>query len=304
AEGVGRGGEPGRALGRDEALAEPVLELVHGQRRGVEDSVGDLTEIRERPALGPDSVERVALAGQRMAPPRLVVAPHQRFLARLQEEHLHLVAPRPQLPDRVEQAREVGALPHIDAECHPMDRLLGAHDQVGERRDQGRGEVVDAEESHVLEALDRVALAGAAEAGDDHEGQRPGHRTRYRLRGASRRWCEGKMPSSSRYLATVRRAIVRPRFCSACATSWSDCGFAGSSAARRSWIIFLTETDDTISPSPDAIPLWKKNLSSNSPCGVSTYLLVVTRLIVDSCMPMSSPTSRRDRGLRCGRPRS
>src|SRR5438093_8983966 len=59
-----------------------------------------------------------------------------------------------------------------------------------------------------------------------------------------------------------------------------------------------------ISPSPDAIPLWKKNFSSNSPWGVSTYLFVVTRLIVDSCMPMSSPTSRSDSGRRCGNPRS
>ena len=69
---------------------------------------------------------------------------------------------------------------------------------------------------------------------------------------------------------------------------------AGSSSASRSWIIFFTDTDDTISPSPEAMPLWKKNLSSKRPCGVSTYLLVVTRLIVDSCMPMSSPTSRSD----------
>src|SRR3989442_10680258 len=68
-----------------------------------------------------------------------------------------------------------------------------------------------------------------------------------------------------------------------------------------SWIIFLTETDDTISPSPDAMPLWKKNFSSNNPCGVSTYLFVVTRLIVDSCIPMSSPTSRSDSG-RVGQP--
>ena len=73
---------------------------------------------------------------------------------------------------------------------------------------------------------------------------------------------------------------------------------------QESWIIFLTETDDTISPSPDAMPLWKKNFSSNSPCGVSTYLFVVTRLIVDSCMPMSSPTSRSDSGRRWDSPRS
>src|SRR5262249_832753 len=93
----------------------------------------------------------------------------------------------------------------------------------------------------------------------------------HRRRGASRRWCDGRMPSSSRYLATVRRAITRPRPLSTCATSWSDSGLAGSSLASRSWIIFLTDTDETISPSPEAMPLWKKYFSSKSPCGVSTY---------------------------------
>ena len=104
------------------------------------------------------------------------------------------------------------------------------------------------------------------------------------------------MPSSSRYLATVRRAITRARPLRIWATSWSLSGLEGSSLARRSWIIFFTEMDDTISPSPEAMPLWKKNFSSNRPCGVSTYLLVVTRLMVDSCMPMSSPTSRSESG--------
>src|SRR4029450_6155947 len=55
---------------------------------------------------------------------------------------------------------------------------------------------------------------------------------------------------------------------------------------------------------PEAMPLRKKNLSSKSPCGVSTYLLVVTRLMVDSCMPMSSPTSRSESGRRQGNPLS
>src|SRR5207302_8904910 len=120
--------------------------------------------------------------------------------------------------------------------------------------------------------------------------------------GASRRWCDGRIPSSSRYFATVRRAMVRARPFRIWATSWSERGLLVSSFARRSWIIFLTDTDDTISPSPEAMPLWKKNFSSNSPWGVSTYLFVVTRLIVDSCMLMSSPASRNASGRREGEP--
>src|SRR4029450_3708095 len=104
-----------------------------------------------------------------------------------------------------------------------------------------------------------------------------------RFLGTSRRWWDGRMFSSSRYLATVRRAMFSPFACSAPATSWSDSGLPESSAATRSWIIFFTDTDDTTSPLLEGMPLWKKYLSSNRPCGVCTYLLVVTRLIVDSC---------------------
>src|SRR5262249_32919532 len=199
-----------------------------------------------------------------MAPPRLMIAAHQRLLGRLQEQDLDRVAARLQLADRVEEARQVRALAHVDAERHPVDGLLGARDEIGERGHERGRQIVDTEESHVLEALDGEALARAAHPGDDDERQRGHpHTPRQRCRGARRRWWEGRMPSSSRYLATVRRAMVRPGFCTAWATSSSDCGLAGSSAARMSWIIFLTDTDDTISPSPDAIPLWKKYFSSN-----------------------------------------
>ena len=54
----------------------------------------------------------------------------------------------------------------------------------------------------------------------------------------------------------------------------------------------------TSSPLPLLRPLGKKNLSSKSPCGVCTYLFAVARLTVDSCMWMSSATSRSTMGLR------
>ena len=79
------------------------------------------------------------------------------------------------LLEGVEQVREVLALPDVDAEGHPRARLGRARHQVGEGGDQGGGQVVHAEEAHVLEALDGVALPGAAEAGDHHEGD-AGHR--------------------------------------------------------------------------------------------------------------------------------
>ena len=54
------------------------------------------------------------------------------------------------------------------------------------------------------------------------------------------------MPSSSRYFATVRRAMVSPCPCSAWAISWSESAAAPSSASTMSLIICFTDTDDTI----------------------------------------------------------
>ena len=58
------------------------------------------------------------------------------------------------------------------------------------------------------------------------------------------------------------------------------------------------------SPATRAMDELKKYFSSKMPCGVCTYLFVVTRETVDSCMPMSSATSRRMSGLRWAMPLS
>src|SRR4029450_2304102 len=50
---------------------------MHGQRGGVDDPVGDLAQVGEGLALGPDPVDHGALAGQRMTPPRPAIAAHQ-----------------------------------------------------------------------------------------------------------------------------------------------------------------------------------------------------------------------------------
>src|SRR5205823_945588 len=301
-----RDGEPRPLLRRHVRLDEHVLELVHGHVRGIHDAIGHLAHRGQRLALCADAVEHVAVGGQRMPPPRLAVAAHERLLVGLEEHDFHDVAALAQGDQRVEAVTEVLTFPDVDAEGHAVALVARSGDEIGEGRHERGRQVVDTEEPHVFEALDRVRLAGSTQARDDHEGDRLRHGWRggQRRFGANRRWCDGRIPSSSRYFATVRRAMVSPRPLRINATSWSESGFDGSSLASRSWIIFFTDTDETISPSPEAMPEWKKNFSSNSPCGVSTYLLVVTRLIVDSCMPMSSPTSRSDSGRRYGRPLS
>src|SRR6185295_8420639 len=121
-------------------------------------------------------------------------------------------------------------------------------------------------------------------------------------RNPCRRSFDDGMRSSSRYLAMVRRAMrspSRPRICTMAA---SDSGCPASSSATAFLIFSLTVRDETSAPLSLTSPEWKKNRISKSPRGVCMYLWFTTRLTVDSCMPMSSATSRRMRGRMCSKP--
>ena len=109
----------------------------------------------------------------------------------------------------------------VDAEGHATRRLLGAGHEIGERRDQRGRQVVDAEEPHVLEALDRVALAGAAQSRDDDERDRTAHAQAASSTG--RRWAA----RVSRRGASRRRSLARR-------TWWARLAIASSTAAARS----------------------------------------------------------------------
>ncbi len=67
-------------------------------------------------------------------------------------------------------------------------------------------------------------------------------------------------------------------------------------------IFRFTDSDEMLSPYSRSMPLWKKNFIGNTPRGVWMYLLETTRLTVDSCMPMSSATSRSTIGRSCSMP--
>ena len=107
------------------------------------------------------------------------------------------------------------------------------------------------------------------------------------------------MPSISRYLATVRRAIWMPdAFSSISTIAWSESGFCLSSSSMIFLIDCFTLSDAMSSSATRRIDELKKYFSSNSPCGVCTYLLVVTREMVLSCMPTWSAMSRKIIGFR------
>ena len=80
--------------------------------------------------------------------------------------------------------------------------------------------------------------------------------------------------------------------------AWSVSGCAGSSSETSFWICALIPRAETSSPEVVESPEEKKNLSGNTPRGVCTNFSFVTRETVDSCMSMTSATSRSVSGLR------
>src|SRR5438094_3464842 len=112
----------------------------------------------------------------------------------------------------------------------------------------------------------------------------------------------GRMLSWSRYLATVRRAILTP-FCANISTiCWSVSGFLGSSSPTIFWICARMARALASSPVVVERPLEKKNLSGRRPRGVCTYFSFVWLLTVLACMLMTSATSRSVSGFRYSTP--
>ena len=72
----------------------------------------------------------------------------------------------------------------------------------------------------------------------------------------------------------------------------SESGFLGFSLATNCLIKARTAVLEALLPLSVSRPEPKKYFNSNVPKGVFMYLLVVTRLIVDSCNPNSSAISR------------
>src|SRR3990172_9233436 len=288
----------GRGVGEHQELVVPEPELHHrlfdGHGLG-----GDAPGLHHQRRRGLPFLGQPRLSGLRpgaRAPaggPGLALAQPVLDLPHLPRERVHgEIHGRREIAGGLLAAENPTLRDERDVRCAAV--LLGRQHYIGldDLREDPR-ELADLPLHHLAEGRgDRDAVA----ADDAAHPQR--------FLGARRRRWEGRIASSSRYLATVRRAMTRPRPFRTWAISWSESGLAASSASSRSLIIFLTDREETMSPAPVAIPLWKKYLSSKSPWGVCTYLFVVTRLMVDSCMPMSSPTSRRESGRRQGSPLS
>ena len=84
------------------------------------------------------------------------------------------------------------------------------------------------------------------------------------------------MPSTMRYLVTVRRLMSNPSLARMSAISWSDKGFLGSSDWMSLWILSLTDRELSASPpSWVAMPPEKNAERARTPPGVWMYWGVI-----------------------------
>src|SRR5215208_4215555 len=230
--------------------------------------------------------EHVAACGE-VARPQRVSDAAARAVAREPEERV----PRDELlehrPGRILRAV-------VDDDDLEADVGRGAEDGVRllhEERQVLRLVLGGHQHAHV-HLLARLAPPGSGER--RHRNGADGH-TRLRIRAE-------RTPSWSRYFATVRLAICTPLSFRMFTIAWSVSGCFGSSFSTSFWIWSLMPRADTSSPAVVLSPEEKKNLSGSTPRGVWTNFSFVTRLTVDSCMLITSATSRRVSGLRCCTP--
>src|SRR3989442_1212145 len=82
----------------------------------------------------------------RSRPPRLAEAPHERRVAGLEKDEHRVEPPHlPELPEDFRKRREKPAFADVDDDGDLVDVAAGAQRQLGERRDQRGGQIVDAE---------------------------------------------------------------------------------------------------------------------------------------------------------------
>ncbi len=144
-----------------------------GHAGRVDHEVGALAQRREHRALGGHAGGDAAVGRERMAPARLLVAVDQRLLGGLEEQHVVIQPERVEIVDDGLQRLEVDAAAHVGDDGGALDLGALVHEQLDQRADHLRRQVVDAEVAGVLEHVHRRRLAGAGEAGDDDEVLQP-----------------------------------------------------------------------------------------------------------------------------------
>src|SRR5581483_1715504 len=142
---------------------------------------------------------------QRMAAAGLLEAIEQRLLARLEEDHGRVEAAVRQVVEGRLQLVEVGAAARVGNDRGPPHVAPRVSEELAERADHPRRQVVDAEIARVLERRHGLGLAGARVAGDEDELYALGHPVRLSWRWMSRASLPG-MPGTASSSSRLARA--------------------------------------------------------------------------------------------------
>jgi len=145
----------------EEGLLYPVSEFVDVQPGCVDHHVGTLAQRSEQAALLLDPRQQRPAVNQRVGPASRLVPSHQRLVGRLQEEYAQ---PRAQGGDAIEnlpQLAEVLGPTHVDDHGQTIHPAPLEREKIHHAGQHLRGQVVDAEETHVLEGGNGLRLARA-----------------------------------------------------------------------------------------------------------------------------------------------
>jgi hypothetical protein len=135
----------------------------------VDRHVGALLERREQLALAADGRLDRAAVGERVAAACLLEAVDEHVLGRLEVQQPVRDTAAVEVVHHSRQAVEEAATAHVRGHRGPLDLAALVAEEVGKRADHPGRQVVDAEVTGVLEGGHRLRLAGAGEAGDEHE---------------------------------------------------------------------------------------------------------------------------------------
>src|SRR3954454_13156888 len=161
--------QPPRRGGREQLVGDLAAERGGRQARRVDHDVGALLDRGQQLLLGADAVDHAAVRGERMPPPRLLVALAEVLLVGGEEDHAVHHARRGQLVDHARERGQILAAARVAHDRRELDLGALVHEQLRERADHLRRQVVDAEVAGILEHVHRRRLAGARQAGDDDE---------------------------------------------------------------------------------------------------------------------------------------
>ncbi len=161
--------ELGAPLARQELVRDAAAQRGCRDPARVEHEIGAFPDVLQRVALGRDALGDRPRRAQRVAPAGLLVAPEQRVLVGVEEQHPVRDAARGEIVELRAEGHE--QLARADVGDDGGATYLGAlvDEDVDEAADHLGRQVVDAEVAVVLEDVHRRRLAGSGEAGDHDE---------------------------------------------------------------------------------------------------------------------------------------